>query len=204
MEIDRGSSEGAETDEETLLPRNLRPEPSLTIMLPIEFYVLNATTALIWLYQNCSHEALILLFGLGALALVAVVGITVYRLASEIIELFLLLLNVLCNHSLRMYTTQRRTRATSHLRSNSSRSLENLRSPETHESSIGLTGTSGRTRVPSVLALHPLQWDAVEARQSQSPRLAPQTIDALVPSPRPSRVSLRRSRRVRPRATDSA
>ena len=188
-------------DEDTLLPRNLRPESSLTIMLPIEFYVLNATTALIWLYQNCSHEVLILLFGLGALGLVTVVGITVYRLASELIELSLLLLNVLCNPSVRMYTTQRRTRATRHLRSNSSNSLENIRSPETHESNVGLTE---RARVPSALALHPLQWDAVEARQSQSPRLAPQAIDALISSPRASRVSLRRSRRNRPRTTDSA
>ena len=170
-------------------------------MLPIEFYVFNATTALIWLYQNCSHEALIFLLGLGALGLVMIVGITLYRLASELVDLFLLLLDILCKPSIQMNTTQRRSRATRHLRSNSSNSLENIRSPETHESNVGLTD---RARVPSALTLHPLQWDAVEARQSQSPRLAPQAIDALISSPRASRVSLRRSRRNRPRATDSA
>ena len=173
-------------------------------MLPLEFYFFNATTALIWLYQNCSHEALILLIGLGALGLVAVVGITVYRLAKEVIELFVLILNVLCNHSIRMYTIQRRSRATSHLRSITGNSLDNIRSPDTHESNIGLTSSGGRIGISSALALHPLQWDAVDPRHSPSPRLAPQAIEAIVSSPRASRVSLRRSRRNRPRATDSA
>ena len=173
-------------------------------MLPIEFYFFNATTALIWLYQNCSHEALILLIGLGALGLVVVVGITAYRLASEVIDLFVLILNVLCNHSIRMYTIQRRPRATSHLRSISGNVLDNLRSSETHESNLGLTNSSGRIGVPSALALHPLQWDAVDPRHSPSPRLAPQAIEAIVSSPRITRASLRRSRRPRPRTTDSA
>ena len=51
-------------------------------MLPVEFYMLNATTVLLWLCQICSHESVIdVLIALGVLCVLGSVSVIVFRVA---------------------------------------------------------------------------------------------------------------------------
>ena len=58
-------------------------------MLSIEFYLLNATTVLLWLFQTFSHEVLLLLLLLGAVCVLVSLHVTVFSLVKFMLSLVL-------------------------------------------------------------------------------------------------------------------
>ena len=63
-------------------------------MLGWEFYTFNATTALLWLFQNFDHELLIVLFALGVLCVFAGLWLLALRLVTSTTKVLLFIPNV--------------------------------------------------------------------------------------------------------------
>ena len=171
-------------------------------MLPVEFYLVNASTALLWLLQNCSHEVLMILIAFGAVALGLVFVIVVGKLATDILEFVLILLDFIYKSLLLIISPPKRTRSIRRA-INTSNQSEQSRSINAIEPSR-IEGIEDRSPVSSSMTLHPVQWDVPEARETQFSRLAPQALDAIASSSRSSGVSPpRRSRRAnKPRSAD--
>ena len=169
------------------------------MLLPIEFYGLNATTWLLWLFQTCSHEVLLTILILGALGVVIGVGTCLVRLVNDLLDLLIILLDLFINKT--------RPQSTSPSSSRVSRRTRSTDRPEGLDAARADISEE-RVALSQLLPLHPLQpltWDSVDATGSTTTRLMPQAIDALSSSAsRSSRPPVRRSRRtIRPRATDS-
>ena len=177
------------------------------IMLPIEFYVRNSTTWLLWLFENCSHEVLVCLVGLGALGVVLGVGVLVFRLVNELIDLLIVISNFILRTVVRVLAPPRRTREARRLRPLPGNSLGSSVVPLGESRATRASSSEEGLSRPQSYTQHPPHWETDPNSGLPSSRLGPQALDAqaLSSAPRVSRASLRRSRRtVRPRVTDSA
>ena len=177
----------------------------LIIMLPLEFYVLNSTTWLLWLFENCPHEALLGLIGLGAFCVVLCICVIVVRLVNESVDLSIVLFNICIRIAVRILFSPYSSGRSSYLRRAAGGSLEDILTRDNNAATRGdaLLVQSGSPRVLPSLSL---QWESVRTNDLSPSRLAPQALDAqaLSTAPHVSRASLRRSRRIsRSRATDS-
>ena len=132
-------------------------------MLPTDFYLLNATTLLLWLFQTCSHEVLIILISLG----VIVVVISLFLLVLSSIRLVLYLaidkLNSIFRKIVLNYLLYfRRTPSCSTtpvLRDAVYRRIISDSSTDTNLDPL----LGRRLSLPQLLALHPAQWAAIES-----------------------------------------
>ena len=169
-------------------------------MLGWEFYSFNATTALLWLFQNFDHELLVALFALGVLCVLAALWLLALRLVTSTAKALLFIFNVLINKILLNLIRPHPLSpllVSSDLFDSESNSLDRL-----YLANDGALASrdspDGRLSLPRSLALHPLQWSELESRPVPSPPLDPAQ-SALTPSadscdaPRPS--PPRRSRR---------
>ena len=173
-------------------------------MIPWEFFAFNATTALLWLFQTCNHEILLILITLGVLCIIiALVKIAIsvvsliissasYVLASLGQGLLILLLPPFILES---------SLDPEHValdRDTASSVSESAALP-LHESSLTL---------PQSLALNPYQWPLRPSPPlpTELPQIATSSSSAIRPPyERPAtRLSTRRSRRSpRPRLATS-
>ena len=167
-------------------------------MLGWEFYTFNATTVLLWLFQNFDHELLIVLFALGVLCVFAGLWLLALRLVTSTTKVLLflpnvfikkILLNLFRPHPLSPLLVS------SELFDSESNLLDRL-SLASDGALASRDSPDGRLSLPRSLALHPLQWSELEARPAPVPPLDPAQ---LAPSPssetRDSSRLPRRSRR---------
>ena len=184
----------------TLLARFHMSSLYIVTMLDWEFYTFNATTALLWLFQNFDHELLIALFALGVLCVSAALWLIALRLVSSTAKALLFILNVLINKILLNLIRPHPLSpllVSSDLFDSESNSLDRLFLAN-DGALASRNSPDGRLSLPRSLALHPLQWSELEPRPALSPPPSPAQ-SAQAPSadscdaPRSS--SLRRSRR---------
>ena len=132
-------------------------------MLPAEFYLHNATTLLLWLFQICSHDMLILLVLLGVLVVVfsfSILGFNITRLAYSLVlalvnlALRKILRNHLYNPNIISNTSCLSTLSNSLFRRVVSDSSTDSNIPSTPQQLLNL---------PQYLALPPAQRAAIEA-----------------------------------------
>ena len=140
-------------------------------MLGWEFYTFNATTALLWLFQNFDHGLLIALFALGVLCVLAALWLIALRLVSSAAKALLFIFNVLVNKILLNLIRPHPLSpllVSSDLFDSESNSLDRL-----YLANDGALASrdspDGRLSLPRSLALHPLQWSELESRPAPSP-----------------------------------
>ena len=171
-------------------------------MLPVEFYMLNATTVLLWLCQNCSHEVLLMLITLGVLCVLCSASMFVLRAAlkcSVFVQCSFRLINHMIVELLPKYI--RDTRSSSSASGNLPALLARSQRP------LRLELDGQRLSLPQALALFPTQWDNFDSVHTTSSM--PESVRSDEPSPRytpavtrvstprvGTRVPLRRSSRI--------
>ena len=171
-------------------------------MLPVEFYMLNATTVLLWLCQNCSHEVILMLITLGVLCVLGSTSMFVFRVAfrcSILVQCTVRLINRLIVEFLPTYIRGLRRSALSsgNLPATLARSQRPFR----------LEFDGHRLSLPQALALFPNHWDNFDSAQTTSSM--PESVQSDEPAPRRAsatprvstprigtRVPLRRSTRI--------
>ena len=190
-------------------------------MLDLEFYLVNATSVLLWLFQTCPHEVLLGLIALGALCVLVSVIVFVFRTVVISFYLVRFLLFYLPHGSVDLFVGIVRYalwngRASGSLSyplfdlpqppeppapHNSSHAAP-LRSALSRQASLlRLPSENHRLSLPQTLALHSNQWSAIEASRSVSPDSiadGPSSL-SIDPSSVETRVPPRRSNRVRAR-----
>ena len=190
-------------------------------MLDLEFYMINATSLLLWLFQTCPHEVLLGLIALGALCVVVSVLVLVFK--SVVISFYLVRFLLFCLPSwsinlligiLRCAVWLGRTSGSSShplfdsIQSSAPQpSLPNssasVRAALSREASLlRLPSENHRLSLPQSLALHPNQWSEIEvSRSTQQPvSIADSSRSVSVDSPAiESSNPPRRSNRVRAR-----
>ena len=175
-------------------------------MLDIEFYLVNATTLLLWLFQNFDHRVLVGLIVLGAVFVLVSLCVLAFRLVSYLLYIpdFVLtfLFNVLL-YIVDIFASEDslRLRQPSRSQSSSLRSTSRLlgRFVLGRDTAIAsLANLDRRLSLPQSLALNPNQWSELEtprtqlaALDSSSPELAASSASVEIRPP------LRRSRRLR-------
>ena len=170
-------------------------------MLSWEFYALNTTTFLLWLFQNCPHEVLTLIFALGAVCLLELSICTVFRVVYAFIRVIFFLFDIVPQLVLSFFKPPRRSRHTS-------RSLtadSNLPVADRATSSVlaarGNVPTVSLDRphpphvdseltLPQSLALYPEQWSEIEVSRARA-----NSSEFAQPPAASTRPLLRRSRR---------
>ena len=171
-------------------------------MLPVEFYMLNATTVVLWLCQICSHEVLLMLITLGVLCVLGSVSVVVFRVVfrcSVFMQCSVRLINRLIVEILPKFIREPRGSifASGNLPAALARSQRPLR----------LEFDGQRLSLPQALALFPTHWDNFDSAQTTSSM--PESVQSDEPSPRrasaptrasspraSNRVPLRRSTRI--------
>ena len=176
-------------------------------MLAWQFYSLNATTLLLWLLQNCSHEVLLLLIVLGAICVLVSSIIIVSRLVNTTLRIFFTILNIIIRCFINYFTSNQRIAL-----------VRNLRQPRRNlPTSIGYTNhrmflsnrnlplgpldnahaalSDGELTLPQSLALHPVQWTALEFHRTQATCAEATCAEATPVNSTPQPPPLRRSRR---------
>ena len=151
-------------------------------MLGWEFYTFNATTVLLWLFQNFDHELLIVLFALGVLCVFAGLWLLALRLVTSTTKVLLFLPNVLIKKILlNLFRPHPLSPllVSSDLFDSESNLLDRL-SLASDGALASRDSPDGRLSLPRSLALHPLQWSELEARPAPVPPLDPAQ---LAPSP---------------------
>ena len=172
-------------------------------MLPTEFYMLNATTALLWLFQNCSHEVLLFVVILGVLCILVSICTIVVRLVRIVFSIALIIACIFLRRVFQRYFAQDATQRNTRMLTQSN----SIANSEANSLSLGrIIGSivdSSQPRslsLPQALALHPAQWSQIETNptpaalppsESSVPLVSTETVVLRPP--------LRRSRRV-PRA----
>ena len=172
-------------------------------MLPTEFYMLNATTALLWLFQNCSHEVLLFVVILGALCILVSIGTIVVRLVRIAFSIALIIACIFLRRVFQRYFAQDATQRNTRMLTQSN----SIANSEANSLSLGriIGSIVDRSQprslsLPQALALHPAQWSQLETNpthaalppsESSAPLVSTETVVLRPP--------LRRSRRV-PRA----
>ena len=153
-------------------------------MLTWEFYALNTTTFLLWLFQNCPHEVLTLIFALGAVCLLGLSICTVFRVVYTFIRVIFFLFNIVPKLVLSFFKPPRRTRHTSRsLTADSNLPTVSLDRPHPPHVDSELT-------LPQSLALYPEQWSEIEVSRARA-----NSSEFAQPPAAPTRPLLRRSRR---------
>lgn len=180
--------------------------------LGAEFYLVNATAALLWLLQNIPHPLLLSIFTIGALSIVIVtlaccwkVATTTGRILCRIVTIVIFRAGVrFVNTFLRAALSWRQGR------------VPDLHRPRIHLLELSDHSSSHtqdlRRSLPQTLALHPQEWRAIEGNSRRSTRPTPSSAEnpsdhSIVASPPTSSSSTsRRSRRqqYRTRTLDSA
>ena len=171
-------------------------------MLPVEFYMLNATTVLLWLCQNCSHEMLLMLITFGVLCVLCSVSVFMFRVffkCSVFMQCSFRLINRMIVELLPKYI--RDTRSSSSASGNLPAVLARSQRP------LRIEFDGQRLSLPQALALFPTQWDNFDSAHTTSSM--PESVQSDEPSPRhtpavtristprvSTRVPLRRSTRI--------
>ena len=171
-------------------------------MLPVEFYMLNATTVLLWLCQNCSHEMLLMFFTLGVLCVLCSASVFVFRVAFKC--------SVFVQCSVRLINRMIVEHLPKYIRDSSRFSSASGNLPAVLASSqrpLRLEFDGQRLSLPQALALFPAQWDNFDSALTTSSM--PESVRSDEPSPRHAsnvnrvstprvgtRVPLRRSSRI--------
>ena len=132
-------------------------------MLPTEFYLHNATTVLLWLFQMCSHDMLIFLILLGVVVVVfsfSILGFNVTRLAYSVV---LAVVNLALRRILRnnLYNTNFES-SNSFVPSFTTSLLRRIVSDSTTDSNTS-SNPQQLLNLPQYLALPPAQRAAIEA-----------------------------------------
>ena len=130
-------------------------------MLPTEFYLVSATTLLLWLFQHCSHEVIVLLIILGVLFIFINIAKLSFSVASLVVSLGLSLVRLVFKNFLYSYFSRYWQPADNRiLPSIRDIVLRRIISDSNSESN----NTAGdRINLPQYLAFHPEQWAAIEA-----------------------------------------
>ena len=148
-------------------------------MLPPEFYLTNATTVLLWLFQNFDHRLLISLITLGAVCVLVSICVLVSRLVCFFllfIEIFLSFLFQLSRSVFYVFIRRHivrplhRPRLPSYQLQSQSNLLRRLATDNSVELA-SLDSSARQLNLPQSLALNPGQWAELETRSSQ-PQLA--------------------------------
>ena len=134
-------------------------------MLPTEFYLQNATTLLLWIFQFCSHDVLLFLILLGVLVVVcsiSILGLNVTRIGySLVIDIVNIFLRKLLNN---YFQPSEHIFAPNAVSALSNSIFRRIVSDSTTDSSTIDTNNNNQTpRLPQYLALQPAQWAAIEA-----------------------------------------
>lgn len=145
-------------------------------MLPTEFYLQNATTLLLWLFQMCSHDALVFLILLGVLVVVfsfSILGLNITRLGYGLVWGFanMLLRKMLCNY----FSNANNLPSLSSSASLSNTIFRRLISDSTSDSNTTVH-SSNPSHLPRYLALQPAQWAAIEAALTNAPSESDNTV----------------------------
>ena len=169
-------------------------------MLPAQFYTLNATTSLLWMFQSCSHEVLLLLIVLGATCLVISTGMLICRIISVVIRVAIFLFSVLFRLAFARHSFLRQIQPA--LPSNLLEAGQQLASIANNVSAtanrLSLRGYS----LPQALALNPAQWAELEANSSCAPTPSSEQVAQVDFISPPSPMSpVRRSTRNRTRSS---
>ena len=175
-------------------------------MLDLDFYLVNATTVLLWLFQICDHRVLVGLIGLGAVFVLVSLCVLAFSIVSYLLFIPNFILNFLFNvfmcfvdifaseDSLRLEPP---ARPQSSLLRSSSRLLDRF-ALDRDAAIAGLTSVDRRLSLPQSLALNPNQWSELEAPSPQPPALVSSRSEQAAPAVLvESRPPLRRSRRLR-------
>ena len=174
-------------------------------MLDFEFYLVNATTLLLWLFQICDHRVLIGLIGLGAICVLVSLCVLAFRLVSYALLVPVSVLNFLFSllaNSLGVFLPEDRQYHPPHHRPTSSplRSPSRLLDRFAFRESIDtnrLANLNSRLSLPQSLASNPSQWAQLETSASHLPALESSRQEQLAHSELvESHSPLRRSRRL--------
>ena len=178
-------------------------------MLPTKFFLLNATTLLLWLFQFCSHDALLLFILLGVFILLFILSSIVYKL----VHVGTRFLCVILNYTLRRYLSSyfcnlQRFPLARHLPAFASTVISRIVSDSGSDRNY-TPHLDRRLTLPQILALNPVQWAALEAVNnpivsepdstdiSENITIPRQTVTVASSHPTTPVTSLRRSRRTR-------
>ena len=176
-------------------------------MISYEFYLINATTVLLWLFQNFDHRVLIGLIALGAVCVIVSLCVISYRLVcallfiSDILLYFLLQIIQYIYFSLVFETIPRPSqpqRPMSNLLHTGSNLLHRF-ALDNEPELVRNASQTPQLSLPQALALHPNQWAELDARSNQpSVNIGEDSSRQLAGvSERSSQQPLRRSRRIR-------
>ena len=169
-------------------------------MLPAQFYTLNATTSLLWMFQTCSHEVLLLLIVLGATCLVVSTGMLISRIISVAFRVAIALVSIILRLAFSRQPFLRQFLPV--LPSNVLEAGQHLASIANNVSAtanrLPLRGIS----LPQALALNPAHWSELEANSSSAPTPVPEQVAQVDFISPPSPMSpVRRSTRNRTRSS---
>ena len=175
-------------------------------MLDLGFYLVNATTVLLWLFQNIDHRVLIGLIVLGAVFVLVSLCVLAVSLVSKLLFIPNFLLNFLFRIVISFFDIfaledspqfQQPPRPPS----NSLRSPSNLldRLSLGREAALAsLANADRRLSLPQSLALNPNQWSELETSSTQLSAIDDSRPEQVAPATLvDSRPPLRRSRRLR-------
>ena len=154
-------------------------------MLTWEFYAVNATTKLLWLFQTWSHEILFIVFVLG---IVCMLGSSIYVSVKFVSFIFFITYSVVGNVVWFVFEYFRPPRLLSE-RSSQSPAIDRLL--EFRNENRRYSSSDRDLNLPQSLALHPDQWSEFEARQARAP-----SSDIAVIHNASVRAPVRRSRRI--------
>lgn len=145
-------------------------------MLEWEFYIFNATTALLWLFQNCDHSMLIGLIILGAVCVLAGSLVLVVRLVSSILYIPPSIIHCLFDfvkYAVSSEVSSRPSQSFSSVNNllQSSSSLLQRLSLERDAALARLRSLDRRLSLPQSLALHPAQWTQLESDRPAVPAI---------------------------------
>ena len=178
-------------------------------MLPTEFFLLNATTLLLWLFQFCSHDALLIFILLGVFIILFIISRLIYKLVRVGTKFICILLNyALRKYLLSYFSSLQRIPFARHLPAFASTVISRIVSDSSSDSNY-TPHLDRRLTLPQILALNPVQWAALEAGNnpiisepdntdnSENIIIPRQTVTIASSDPTTPLASLRRSRRAR-------
>ena len=132
-------------------------------MLPADFYLLNATTLLLWLFQTCSHEVLLLVILLGVLFTLASIFILTLSIVKHILSIALVVASIALRRCIfRNLASSAASSSMGALPITPNALIDRILSDHSSETSPPASPRRGLS-LPQYLALHPTRWSAAEA-----------------------------------------
>ena len=178
-------------------------------MLPTEFFLLNATTSLLWLFQYCSHDVLLLFILLGVFIILFILSSVVYKLVRFGTRLLCVIFNfALRRYLLSYFCNLQQIPFVRNLPAFTSTVISRIISDSSSDSNY-TPHLDRRLTFPQILALNPVQWAALEAANnpivsepdnidnSEGINIPNQTVTIASSAPSTPIAPLRRSRRAR-------